>query len=86
MKITRCTGAGIFASRCIAALTGKIDFTNNDLKLRGVVLPLSFLQGQGVPWWVPDPLIGAEYEMAGPLQAPSVRIDPIAALAPGILR
>jgi hypothetical protein len=64
-----------------ATLAGQIDFTNNDVNLGGAVLP-PHASNRGIP----DFEHSFTYKIAGSPQAPALRIDPIAALAPGVLR
>jgi hypothetical protein len=64
-----------------ATLAGQIDFTNNDVNLGGAVLP-PHASNRGIP----DFEHSFTYKIAGSPQAPALRINPIAALAPGILR
>jgi hypothetical protein len=73
---------GIVRGPSVAATaTGELDLSNNDIKLRGVVLPFG-----AVNQALPDFDRTFTYQIAGPLQAPALRVNPIAAVAPGILR
>jgi hypothetical protein len=65
-----------------ATASGKIDFERNETTLRGVVLPLYQFDRVFPHFGMSDILIGFNYEIAGPLQAPSLRIDPLAPLRP----
>jgi hypothetical protein len=64
-----------------ATVAGQIDFANNDVNLGGAVLP-PHASNRGIP----DFEHSFTYEIAGSPHAPTLRINPIAALAPGILR
>jgi hypothetical protein len=77
-----------------ATVDGYVDYMNNDVRMRGTFVPLYglnnmfgqipivglFLGGSN------EGLIGLTYEVAGPPVAPILRVNPISAVAPGLLR
>jgi hypothetical protein len=77
-----------------ATVDGNVDFVKNDVRLRGTFVPLYginnafgqiplvglFLGGQK------EGLLGITYEVSGPPSAPKLRVNPISAVAPGLLR
>jgi hypothetical protein len=77
-----------------ATVDGYIDYTHNDVRMRGTFVPLYglnnmfgqipivglFLGGSN------EGLIGVTYEVVGPPSAPVLRVNPISAVAPGVLR
>jgi hypothetical protein len=77
-----------------ATVDGYIDYTRNEVRMRGTFVPLYglnnmfgqipivglFLGGSN------EGLIGVTYEVAGPPSAPVLRVNPISAVAPGLLR
>ncbi len=77
-----------------ATVEGNIDFAKNDVRLRGTFVPLYginnafgqiplvglFLGGQK------EGLLGITYEVVGPPSAPTLRVNPMSAVAPGLLR
>jgi hypothetical protein len=77
-----------------ATMDGTIDFVKNDVRMRGTFVPLYginnafgqiplvgvFLGGQR------EGLLGITYEVTGPPSAPTLRVNPISAVAPGLLR
>lgn len=77
-----------------ATIDGQIDFVKNDVRMRGTFVPLYGLNnafGQ-----IPivglffggsnEGLVGITYEVVGPPNAPILRVNPISAIAPGLLR
>ncbi len=77
-----------------ATIDGNIDFVKNDVRMRGTFVPLYGLNnafGQ-----IPivglffggsnEGLVGITYEVVGPPNAPILRVNPISAIAPGLLR
>jgi hypothetical protein len=76
------------------SIDGVIDYTRDDVHLHGTLIPLYgpnnllgqlpllglFLGGEK------EGLVGITYEVIGPPGSPQLRINPISALAPGILR
>jgi hypothetical protein len=77
-----------------ATMDGLIDFAKNDVRLRGTFVPLYglnnafgqipivglFLGGSN------EGLLGITYEVVGAPNAPVLRVNPISAVAPGLLR
>jgi hypothetical protein len=77
-----------------ATVDGHIDYMRNDVRMRGTFVPLYglnnmfgqipivglFLGGSN------EGLIGVTYEVVGPPSAPVLRVNPISAVAPGLLR
>ena len=77
-----------------ATVDGYIDYMRNDVRMRGTFVPLYglnnmfgqipivglFLGGSN------EGLIGLTYEVVGPPSAPVLRVNPISAVAPGLLR
>ncbi len=77
-----------------ATMDGLIDFARNDVRLRGTFVPLYglnnafgqipivglFLGGSN------EGLLGITYEVVGAPNAPVLRVNPISAIAPGLLR
>jgi hypothetical protein len=73
---------------------GYIDYSRNDVRMRGTFVPLYglnnmfgqipivglFLGGSN------EGLLGVTYEVVGPPSAPVLRVNPISAVAPGLLR
>jgi hypothetical protein len=77
-----------------ATVDGHIDYANNEVRMRGTFVPLYglnnalgqlpivglFLGGSN------EGLVGITYEVVGPPGAPVLRVNPISAVAPGLLR
>jgi hypothetical protein len=77
-----------------ATVDGYIDYMRDDVRLRGTFVPLYglnnvfgqipifglFLGGSN------EGLLGVTYEVVGPPSAPILRVNPISAIAPGLLR
>jgi Protein of unknown function len=77
-----------------ATVEGYIDYTRNEVRMRGTFVPLYglnnmfgqipivglFLGGSN------EGLIGVTYEVVGPPGTPVLRVNPISAVAPGLLR
>jgi hypothetical protein len=75
-------------------IDGYIDYAHSDVRMRGTFVPLYginnmfgqipivglFLGGSN------EGLIGVTYEVVGPPDAPVLRVNPISAVAPGLLR
>jgi hypothetical protein len=77
-----------------ATIDGNIDFTKSDVRLRGTFVPLYGLNnafGQ-IPivglflGGTNEGLLGITYEVVGAPNAPVLRVNPISAVAPGLLR
>jgi hypothetical protein len=88
---------GIVKGQAIGATTeGYIDYTNEDVRLRGTFVPfygLNNMFGQ-IPIFGlflgggnnNEGLIGLTYEVVGPPGAPILRVNPISVVAPGLIR
>ena len=77
-----------------ATVEGQIDYAENEMRMRGTFVPLYginnafgqfpivglFLGGSN------EGLVGITYEVVGPPGAPVLRVNPISAVAPGLLR
>jgi len=77
-----------------ATIDGHIDYAANEVRMRGTFVPLYglnnafgqlpivglFLGGSN------EGLVGITYEVAGPPNSPILRVNPISAVAPGLLR
>ena len=77
-----------------ATIDGYIDYARSEVRMRGTFVPLYglnnmfgqipivglFLGGSN------EGLIGVTYEVVGPPNAPVLRVNPISAVAPGLLR
>ncbi len=77
-----------------ATMDGSIDYVKNDVHMRGTFVPLYglnnafgqipivglFLGGSN------EGLLGVTYEVVGPPGSPTLRVNPISAVAPGLLR
>ncbi|MGE0036129.1 MAG: DUF3971 domain-containing protein [Xanthobacteraceae bacterium] len=77
-----------------ATVDGYIDYMRDDLRMRGTFVPLYglnnmfgqipifglFLGGSN------EGLLGVTYEVVGPPSSPTLRVNPISAVAPGLLR
>ena len=77
-----------------ATVEGFIDYHRDDVRMRGTFVPLYGLNnmfGQ-IPIFGQllggsnEGLMGVTYEVVGPTSAPVLRVNPISALAPGLLR
>jgi hypothetical protein len=70
-----------------ATLDGSFDLGRSRLDLRGVAIP-TIQFSEIVPIFFPGDsgLICSDYAISGPPSAPVLRIDPLRALAPGVLR
>jgi uncharacterized protein DUF3971 len=78
-----------------ATMDGVLDYANNDVRLRGTFVPLyglnnmfgqipivGLLLGGGDK----EGLVGITFEVVGPPGTPTLRVNPISAVAPGLLR
>jgi hypothetical protein len=77
-----------------ATVDGQIDYASNEVRMRGTFVPLYglnnafgqlpivglFLGGSN------EGLVGITYEVVGPPGSPTLRVNPISAVAPGLLR
>src|SRR5262249_54365308 len=86
---------GIVRGQAVGAtVDGYIDYTRDDVRMRGTFVPLYglnnmfgqipivglFLGGSN------EGLLGVTYEVVGPPNGPILRVNPISAVAPGLLR
>ena len=78
-----------------ATIEGQIDYAGNDVRLRGTFVPLYGLNnafgqipivGLFLGGGSNEGLVGITYEVAGPPNAPTLRVNPISMVAPGLLR
>src|SRR5262245_11080522 len=77
-----------------ATIDGNIDYTRDEVRMRGTFVPLYGLNNMVAQ--IPivglfmggdkEGLLGITYEVVGPPSAPTLRVNPISAIAPGILR
>jgi hypothetical protein len=88
-------GEGVVRGPVIGAtVDGYIDYLQDDVRMRGTFVPLYGLNnmfGQ-IPLFgiflggEKEGLVGVTYEVVGPPSAPVLRVNPISAVAPGLLR
>jgi hypothetical protein len=87
---------GLVRGPLIGATTeGYIDYVANDVRLRGTFVPffgLNNMFGQ-IPLFGPilgggsnEGLVGLTYEVVGPPGTPTLRVNPISVVAPGLIR
>jgi hypothetical protein len=78
-----------------ATVDGYIDYMHNEVRMRGTFVPLYGLNnmfgqipivGLFLGGGSNEGLIGLTYEVVGPPSAPVLRVNPISAVAPGLLR
>lgn len=78
-----------------ATIDGQIDFTTNDLRLRGTFVPLYAINnvfgqipilGLFLGGGNKEGLLGITYEATGSPSSPRITVNPISAVAPGLLR
>jgi hypothetical protein len=78
-----------------ATVDGYIDYHRDDVRMRGTFVPLYGLNnmfgqipifGQLLGGGSNEGLLGVTYEVVGPPRAPVLRVNPISAVAPGLLR
>jgi hypothetical protein len=78
-----------------ATVDGYIDYTRSEVRMRGTFVPLYGLNnmfgqipivGLFLGGGSNEGLIGLTYEVVGPPSAPVLRVNPISAVAPGLLR
>jgi hypothetical protein len=78
-----------------ATIEGQIDYVRNDVHLRGTFVPLYGLNnmfgqipivGLFLGGGSNEGLVGITYEAVGPPSAPRIRVNPVSAIAPGLLR
>jgi hypothetical protein len=78
-----------------ATVDGSIDYLKDDVRMRGTFIPLYGLNnmfGQ-IPLFgiflgggAKEGLVGVTFEVVGPTGGPTLRVNPISAVAPGLLR
>jgi hypothetical protein len=78
-----------------ATVDGSIDYVKDDVRMRGTFIPLYGLNnmfGQ-IPLFgiflgggAKEGLVGVTFEVVGPTSGPTLRVNPISAVAPGLLR
>ncbi len=78
-----------------ATVDGYIDYLKDDVRMRGTFVPLYGLNnmfgqipifGLFLGGGSNEGLVGVTYEVVGPPSAPVLRVNPISAVAPGLLR
>jgi len=78
-----------------ATMDGVLDYASNDVRLRGTFVPLYGLNnmfgqipivGLFLGGGDKEGLVGITFEVVGPPGAPVLRVNPISAVAPGLLR
>jgi len=78
-----------------ATIEGQIDYANNDVHLRGTFVPFYGLNnmfgqipivGLFLGGGSNEGLLGIAYEAVGPPSAPRISVNPVTAIAPGLLR
>lgn len=78
-----------------ATVDGYVDYYRDDVRMRGTFVPLYGLNnlfgqipifGQLLTNGPNEGLLGVTYEVVGPPRAPVLRVNPISAVAPGLLR
>jgi hypothetical protein len=78
-----------------ATIEGQVDYTRDDVRLRGTFVPFYGLNN--VFGQIPivglflgggdrEGLLGINYEAVGPPRAPRITVNPVSAIAPGLLR
>ena len=79
-----------------ATVEGQIDYAKNDVHLRGTFVPFYGLNNMFGLGQIPivglflggsnEGLVGITYEARGPPSAPRITVNPVSAIAPGLLR
>ncbi len=78
-----------------ATISGQINYTRNDVHLRGTLVPFYGLNnmfgqipivGLVLGAGANEGLVGITYEAVGPIAAPQILVNPVSAIAPGVLR
>jgi hypothetical protein len=77
-----------------ATMEGHLDYARDDVRVRGTFIPAYTLNNMfgRLPFVGPllggqnEGLLGVTYEVVGPPHAPTLRVNPISAVAPGFLR
>jgi hypothetical protein len=100
VEFTRARGSfsireGVVSGPMIGAtVDGTIDYVRDDVRMRGTFIPLYGLNnmfGQ-IPLFgiflggTKEGLVGVTYEVVGPTSGPTLHVNPISAVAPGLLR
>ncbi len=75
-------------------MEGHLDYARDDVRVRGTFIPAYALNNMfgRLPFVGPllggqnEGLLGVTYEVVGPPHAPTLRVNPISAVAPGFLR
>jgi len=101
VEFTRARGSfsireGIVSGPMIGAtVDGTIDYVKDDVRMRGTFIPLYGLNnifGQIPLFGIflgggnKEGLVGVTYEVVGPTNGPTLHVNPISAVAPGLLR
>jgi CHAT domain len=77
-----------------ATIEGSVDYASNEMRIRGTLVPLYGLNnalGQ-IPITGPflsgdkEGVAGVAFEASGPSSAPALRVNPVSAMAPGVMR
>jgi hypothetical protein len=79
-----------------ATVEGNVDYAHNDVHLRGTFVPFYGLNNMFGLGQIPivglflggsnEGLVGITYEAVGPPSAPRISVNPVSAIAPGLLR
>ncbi len=78
-----------------ATMSGQINYTKNDVHLRGTFVPFYGLNnmfgqipivGLVLGGGSNEGLVGITYEAVGPIASPQILVNPVSAIAPGLLR
>jgi hypothetical protein len=78
-----------------ATISGQINYTRNDVHLRGTFVPFYGLNnmfgqipivGLVLGAGANEGLVGITYEAVGPISSPQILVNPVSAIAPGLLR
>jgi hypothetical protein len=79
-----------------ATVEGQVDYAQNDVHLRGTFVPFYGLNNMFGLGQIPivglflggsnEGLVGITYEAVGPPSAPRISVNPVSAIAPGLLR
>jgi len=78
-----------------ATIDGTVDFAANTMRLRGTFVPLYAINnvfgqipivGLFLGGGSKEGLLGINYEASGPPSSPRITVNPISAVAPGLLR
>ena len=81
--------------KVIATVEGQVDYVKNEVHLRGTFVPLYGLNnmfgqipivGLFLGGGSNEGLVGITYEAVGPIASPRILVNPVTAIAPGLLR